>query len=131
MTDRRPSIDRRPRGSIAAVAGAIKASSPKGVRWSSSRSLRSTALKQCHTDGIVYDMKIVQARIDAATEAALARLRRQTGMTDSQLVRKGLELVSQGMKPPRARRVRGVGRFASRRSDLGSNKAHLSSFGRS
>jgi len=30
MTDRRPSIDRRPRGSIAAVAGAIKASSPKG-----------------------------------------------------------------------------------------------------
>jgi hypothetical protein len=79
----------------------------------------------------MYDMKIVQARIDAATEAALARLRRQTGMTDSQLVRKGLELVSQRMKPVRVRRVRGIGRFASERSDLGSNKAHLSGFGRS
>ena len=79
----------------------------------------------------MYDMRIVQARIDAATEAALARLRRQTGMTDSQLVRKGLELMSQGMQPTRARRVRGVGRFASGRSDLGSNKAHLSGFGRS
>lgn len=76
-------------------------------------------------------MRIVQARIDAVTEAALARLRRQTGMTDSQLLRKGLELLSQGMKPARARRVRGVGRFASGRSDLGSNKTHLSGFGRS
>ena len=76
-------------------------------------------------------MKIVQARIDAATEAALARLRRQTGMTDSQLVRKGLELVSQSMRPVMVRRVRGLGRFASGRSDLGSNKAHLAGFGRS
>jgi hypothetical protein len=74
----------------------------------------------------MYDMRIVQAR----TDAALARLRRKTGMTDSQLVRKGLELMSQGMKPARVRRVRGVGRFASGRGDLGSNKAHLSGFGR-
>ncbi len=76
-------------------------------------------------------MKIVQARIDAATETALARLRRQTGLTDSQLVRKGLELVSQSEMPLKVRRVRGMGRFASGRSDLGSNKAHLSGFGRS
>lgn len=79
----------------------------------------------------MYDMRIVQARIDATTEAALARLRRQTGMSDSQLVRKGLELVSQSMKPVRARRIRGIGQFASGRSDLGSNKAHMSGFGRS
>lgn len=79
----------------------------------------------------MYDMRIVQARIDPATEAALARLRRQTGMTDSQLVRRGLELVSQSIKPARARRIRGVGRFASGQSDLGSNKAHLAGFGRS
>ena len=80
---------------------------------------------------IVYDMRIVRVRIDGATEAALARLRRQTGMTDSQLVRKGLELVRQSARPVEVRRVRGIGRFASRRSDLGSNKAHLSGFGRS
>ncbi|TMQ20449.1 MAG: hypothetical protein E6J91_03960 [Deltaproteobacteria bacterium] len=76
-------------------------------------------------------MRIVQARIDAATAAALARLRRQTGLTDSQLVRKGLELVTQGAAPVKPRRIRGIGRFASGRSDLGSNKAHLSGFGRS
>jgi hypothetical protein len=76
-------------------------------------------------------MKIIQARISAATETALARLRRQTGMTDSQLVRKGLELVSQSATPVKIRRVRGMGRFASGRNDLGSNKAHLSGFGRS
>lgn len=76
-------------------------------------------------------MRIIQARLDAVTEAALARLRRQTGLTDSQLVRKGLELVSQSVTPVKARRIRGIGRFASGRSDLGSNKAHLSGFGRS
>ncbi|HEX2687597.1 MAG TPA: hypothetical protein VHN14_13310 [Kofleriaceae bacterium] len=75
-------------------------------------------------------MRIIQARIDAATETALARLRRQTGLTDSQLVRKGLELVSQSARPVIMRRIRGIGRFASGQSDLGSNKAHLSGFGR-
>ena len=92
---------------------------------------RAERLPQCHTSGILYDMRIIQARIDAATEAALARLRRQTGLTDSQLVRKGLELVSQSAMPVKMRRVRGMGRFASGRGDLGSNKAHLSGFGRS
>ena len=75
-------------------------------------------------------MRIVQARIDTATATALARLRRKTGLTDSQLVRKGLELVSQSAMPVATSRVRGIGRFASGRSDLGSNKAHLSGFGR-
>lgn len=92
---------------------------------------RKRVLTRCHTLVNLYDMKVIQARIDAATEKALARLRRQTGMTDSQLVRKGLELVSQTAQPITTRRVRGVGRFASGRSDLGSNKSHLSGFGRS
>lgn len=75
--------------------------------------------------------RIVQARIDAATERVLARLRRQTGLTDSELVRKGLELMSQRELPVRASRVRGLGRFASGKPDLGSNKKHLAGFGRS
>jgi hypothetical protein len=76
-------------------------------------------------------MRIIQARIDAATETALARLRRQTGLTDSQLVRRGLELVSQSARPVTTRRIRGIGRFASGHADLGSNKAHLAGFGTS
>lgn len=79
----------------------------------------------------MYDMRIVQARIDEKTEKLLARLRRQTGMNDSELVRKGLELVSQMSLPAPVRRVRGVGKFASKHEDLGSNKSHLSGFGRS
>jgi hypothetical protein len=75
-------------------------------------------------------MRIVQARIDATTVAALARLRRQTGLTDSQLVRRGLELVAQQALQIKPRAVRGVGRFASGKDDLGSNKAHLAGYGR-
>lgn len=98
--------------------------------WSKMGGVRAM-LTSCHTAVSLYDMKVIQARIDAATEKALARLRRQTGMTDSQLVRKGLELVSQTARPITTRRVRGVGQFASGRTDLGSNKSHLSGFGRS
>lgn len=89
-------------------------------------------LDACHTNGNVYDMaRIVQARIDAATERKLGQLRRRTGMSDSQLVRKGLELVSLTLEPGGATRIRGIGRFASGKQDLGSNKKHLAGFGRS
>jgi hypothetical protein len=76
-------------------------------------------------------MRIAWPRIDAATEAALARLRRRACLTDARRVRRAPDLVSQRMKPVEVRRVRGIGRFASGRSDLGSNKACLSGFGRS
>lgn len=74
---------------------------------------------------------VIQARIDAATAKRLAQLRRRTGLTDSELVRKGLELLSQSTPPVVARRIRGLGRFASGQADLGSNKQHLRGFGRS
>lgn len=74
--------------------------------------------------------RIVQARVDGATERLLARLRRRTGLSDSQLVRKGLELVGESLGPARPRQIRGLGRFASGISDLGSNKRHLDGFGR-
>lgn len=72
---------------------------------------------------------IIQARIDAATAKRLATLRRRTGLSDSDLVRKGLELLSQATPPIVARKIRGLGRFTSGRSDLGSNKLHLKGFG--
>jgi hypothetical protein len=78
----------------------------------------------------MYDMsRIVQARIDAATEKALARLRRRTGLTDSEIIRKGLELVGQIAPRVRAKQIYGLGRFSSGRPDLGSNKKHLVGFG--
>jgi hypothetical protein len=90
-------------------------------------------LTSCHTRCTLYDMKthVVQARIDSATAKLLARLRRQTGKSDSELVRKGLELLGEMSAPAPRRRVRGLGKFASGQPDLGSNKRHLAGFGRS
>ena len=74
--------------------------------------------------------KIIQARIDDKTARLLSRLRRQTGLSDSDLVRRGLELVG-AQSPIGIRRIRGIGKFASGHRDLGSNKRRLSGFGKS
>jgi len=73
-------------------------------------------------------MRIVKVQIDENTGKLLARLRRQTGMTNSQLVRRALELVRQLATPLP---VRGVGEFASGHRDLATNKKHLAGFGQS
>jgi hypothetical protein len=75
--------------------------------------------------------KVVQARLDEETERLLGALRHRTGLTDSQLVRRGIRALATLPPSGRGRRVVGVGRFASGIRDLGSNKAHLKSFGRS
>jgi hypothetical protein len=75
--------------------------------------------------------KIVQARIDDKTARLLARLRRRTGLSDSDLVRRGLELVGDLARPGGGHRIRGIGKFASGVRDLGSSKRHLAGFGRS
>jgi len=74
--------------------------------------------------------KIVQARLDDETRAVLERLRRQTGVGESELVRRGLKLLASASEE-RPKRIIGLGRFASGRTDLGSNKRHLRGFGRS
>ena len=79
----------------------------------------------------MYDMnKLVQARLDPATAELLARLRRATGENDSEIVRRGIAALSQTLPRARTRRIHGLGRFASKVADLGSNKRHLSGFGR-
>ncbi len=76
--------------------------------------------------------RVVQARLDGATERLLLDLRRRLGLSDSQLVRRGLAaLAEQEIGHPAPPKVTGIGRFASGHSDLGSNRAHLRGFGRS
>jgi hypothetical protein len=76
--------------------------------------------------------KVVQARLDDETRKILDRLRRRTGLTESELLRRGIRaLASLPGSGGGERRIVGVGRFASGISDLGSNKAHLDGFGRS
>lgn len=74
--------------------------------------------------------KIVQARLDDETRAVLERLRRRTGAGDSELVRRGLKLLASASEE-RPKRIIGLGRFASGRTDLGSSKRYLRGFGRS
>jgi hypothetical protein len=75
--------------------------------------------------------RIVQSRLDPETLKLLTRLRRSTGLTDSELLRRGLRRLAE--REPRARRHRivGVGQFASKVTDLASNKRRLQGFGRS
>jgi hypothetical protein len=72
----------------------------------------------------------VQARLDRRSQIALERLVRRLGWSPSRVVRKGVHLLDACYAGPTAKRVIGVGRFASGRPDLGSNKKHLQEFGR-
>jgi len=73
--------------------------------------------------------KMVHARLDDGSERTLARLRRATGLSDSEILRRGLRAfdVMQGGRG--RRRIIGLGAFASGKPDLGSNKGHLNGFG--
>lgn len=75
--------------------------------------------------------RIIQARLDTKTERMLVRLRRQTGANDSEIVRRGLEALSRVLPQASPRRIRGLGKFDSGCSDLGSNTEHLAGFARS
>jgi hypothetical protein len=74
--------------------------------------------------------RLVQARLDQRTARMLLRLRRVTGANDSEIVRRGIAALCATIPESPAQRIRGLGRFASGREDLGSNKKHLDGFGR-
>jgi hypothetical protein len=78
----------------------------------------------------MLDMKTtVQARLDRRAQVALERLARRTGWSPSRVVREGVHLLAACYGVPSAKRVIGVGRFASGLPDLASNKKHLRGFG--
>jgi hypothetical protein len=72
---------------------------------------------------------MVHARLDSETDAVLRRLRRSTGLADSELIRRGLRVLATFSEESGRGRVIGLGAFASGISDLGSNKRHLDGFG--
>lgn len=82
----------------------------------------------CYNRGMA---RSVHARIDRETEALLDRLRRRTGLSESELLREGLKAVARDRLLDHDTRIAGLGQFASGRKDLGSNKRLLAGFGRS
>lgn len=71
---------------------------------------------------------LVHARLDPKTERQLARLRKTTGLSESELVRRGLWALA-ALPVGGKKKIVGLGAFRSGKSDLGSNRAHLRGFG--
>ena len=74
----------------------------------------------------------VHARLDEKERAALDALRRSTGQTESQIVRRGLRLViaEEGGRPSALMLAgKSVGRFRHGPRDLSTNRRHLEGFG--
>jgi hypothetical protein len=76
---------------------------------------------------------LIHARLSDRDQVLLAELKRATGASDSDLVRRGLRLVQRELeRGPSARDLAGpsAGRFRGGPRDLSTNPDHLEGFGR-
>jgi hypothetical protein len=74
----------------------------------------------------------IHARLGKQERAALDKLKETTGQTESEIVRRGLELVAREERSrlsALALAGRSVGRFTAGPRDLSSNRKHLEGFG--
>lgn len=74
----------------------------------------------------------IHARLADADRAALDELKEATGLTESELVRRGLQLVAQEQRQKRSAldlAGRRVGLYKKGPRDLSTNKEHLEGFG--
>jgi len=75
----------------------------------------------------------IHARLGDEDRAVLEALKRTTGRSESELVRRGLQLVSkeiEGRPSALDRAGRSVGRFRRGAADLATNPRHLDGFGK-
>jgi hypothetical protein len=75
----------------------------------------------------------IHARLGGGDRAALDRLKAQTGQTDSEIVRRGLQLVAQEERRRGSALQlagRSVGRFKKGPRDLSTNPKHIEGFGK-
>ena len=74
----------------------------------------------------------IHARLGEHDRAALDALKETTGQTESEILRRGLQLVAQeerGRRSALELAGRSVGRFKKAPRDLSSNRTHLEGFG--
>jgi hypothetical protein len=74
----------------------------------------------------------IHARLSPEDRAILDQLKRESGYTESQILRRGLRLVSEELRArPSALDVAGrsVGKFKRGPKDLATNRKHLEGFG--
>ena len=94
------------------------------------RAACSTTFQSCAT---LTPMKAyIHARLGEADRAALEELKKSTGKSESEIVRRGLRLVAaeeRGRQTALALAGKSVGRFKSGPRDLSANRKHLEGFG--
>ena len=74
----------------------------------------------------------IHARLGDEDRAVLEKLKRSTGRSESEIVRRGLKLVADEERRRRSAldlAGRGVGRFKKGPRDLSTNRRHLEGFG--
>jgi Arc/MetJ-type ribon-helix-helix transcriptional regulator len=74
----------------------------------------------------------IHARLGKEERTLLEELKRATGCSESELVRRGLRLIQREMTPKRTALQlagRSVGKFREGPADLATNKNHLAGFG--
>jgi hypothetical protein len=74
----------------------------------------------------------VHARLSKEERAILEELKKSTGQSESELIRRGLRLVFNEQKPTRSALElagKSVGKFKKGPKDLSTNKKHLEGFG--
>ena len=75
----------------------------------------------------------IHARLGREDRAVLESLKQATGRSESEIVRRGLRLVSQELTPAQSARDlagQSVGRFKRGPRDLATNAKHLADFGK-
>lgn len=80
----------------------------------------------------IHGMKAyIHARLGREDRAVLEELKGTTGQTESEIVRRGLQLVAQEERRRSALELAGrsVGRFRNGPRDLSTNRKHLEGFG--
>lgn len=70
----------------------------------------------------------LQARLDRKAEKTLGRLRKKTGLSDSELTRRGLEALARELDAEPAGLI-GLGQHDSGVQDLATNPRHMRGFG--
>jgi hypothetical protein len=82
----------------------------------------------------IHEMKgYIHARLGAEDRTVLEDLKRSTGRTESEIVRRGLQLVAKEEGRRRSALElagRGAGRFRTGPKDLSANRKHLEGFGK-
>jgi hypothetical protein len=73
--------------------------------------------------------RVVQSRLDDETDSLRSRLQKQLGWSNSEIVRRGIQLLASTIPKPGEPRFSGIGKYDSGISDLATNKAHMEGFG--